>query len=222
MRDNIYEIYKSLAGFKISITEIDKIAHAYKRWLTCPQGAGINYGNVYYHDGMLYSIPYYPAIEDLHYKLVGIEINGLIYLKGYEMNIHRNSIPKALAQLKEYVFNERVCNGTTPDFEIRIPTITETDNLLKRVRNNFKEELNLCPIYGKYWVCSDDDEKTKLAEIGPMDSGYLKASLQSAAIVIPVVEPRTNAFIGVMDEYGIPSSDTTKTYEKLCALASEQ
>ena len=207
-----------IAGYGISPTEIDGIADAYKRWFACPKGMGTGYGNVYYHNGKLCSIPYYHVIDDLHYKLVGVEINGVIYLKGYEMNVDLCDIPQALDQIKAYVFSERTCCGVTPNFKIDIPTLREVDVLQKQLHNNFDTDLNLCAIYGKYWVRSDDGNETKFAVIDQLHSQVAIAS-GKAAIVIPVVHAQENTFFGTIDKFGIPSNETTEVYKDLCNFA---
>jgi len=217
MRHKIYDIYKALRHFGVSETEIDEIAPAYKTWLKDPIETVSPYGTVYYHDGMLYSMPY--PVSGLSAKVVGIEINGVIYLNGYVHNVLKDEVANSLMWLQGQVFNHLSYkrNGIEmPNtFKLELPTAKEAKLLYDKVYAD--RNTKVCNKMGDFWITPDEakPEKSVISIQLLKTTTHKPKSEDTKATVYAVIHKNSHVFIGKLDNYGMLSKSTAKVYKLL-------
>lgn len=222
MRNKIYDIYKALRHFGVSATEIDGIANAYKQWLDDPIDNACPYGTVYYHNGILYAMPY--PLKGLSSKEVGIEVHGVIYLNGYVHNVTKDEVAEKLSWLKGEVFAKhpyRIKGVDMPNpIKLELPTAKEAKALFDNAYAN--RYTKVCNKMGDFWITPSENKPEKtIISINILHSHvHTPKSEDTKATVYGVVHKSSHVFIGKLDQFGILNRETAKVAKMLMDTAT--
>ena len=240
-------MFRTLQEKGISAEKIDLFAQAYKEWIaTGARPLIYEYGLVYYADGMLCSMPF----EVRNLKPVGIEINGVFYVKEC-LEIRFNSdfpdwdagflfadcpqvtadmISPTLQQLKWQIFTGPH-SPEEPDFALELPTVKEICALTEVV-NNEKEHhyQNFFFNSENYWLYTPQDGKIAPYFVmspylpspnhAPFCEKVKDAGPDYQALLLPVVHQGPHTFIGHLNEFEVPDEPTLEMYKRLTAHIS--
>ena len=228
MRHKIYEIFKALRHFGVSATEIDGIAKAYKFWLKHPQECvNRSYRVVYYHEGVLYSLPF--LVDELKDRFVGIEINKVVYY-AFQKRSGKSDISSDLSMMRANIFNFTLETGDwdqTSDINIELPSRQEIISMFNTINGNGMDKLhdgkNLCDavphIYSTWWVvtksATSTDSQEKMISVEAVRANGICCN-DWYSVMQPVSHLRRGVdFIGHINHFGVPDEKTAKVYEKL-------
>lgn len=207
MRNSIYEIYKALRHFGVSVDEVGAIAENYKTWTTLSLTE--NFGFVYVINGTLCSIPIYPD-EKTKDKFIGFEIGGTFYLNRFATATSDN-IAESLAQLK------LDCNIPS-EIELELPTLKELHILGRRYTDNDLFLYAESSLIEDRWIKPEPEyPKYSLAISVCAVFEAFKPVKKQVALVHPVIHEGPHTFIGRMNHYGVPDKKTMKKYQQLLA-----
>lgn len=222
MRRKIFNIFKALRHFGVSADEVERVAKAYKFWIENPVDFLPVYSNVYYRRGVLYAMPY--PIKELQNSFVGIELNGVIYLAGYQCNVCRDKIDETLMWLKGKVFNKipDVHYGVAMpnQLKLELPTDEEVQTLVEETSDNSALDCVVFSRFSNYWIKLKPGDTDNAATIKSWyDTDNVPCELESVeAHIQPVIHPRESIdFIGHVNRYGVPDGETERVYRELVA-----
>lgn len=213
-RNNIYGIYKALRHFGVSGAEVANIAKGYKVWLKKPIEQPSDYGFVYYHNGIFYSMPF--PVRGLTKELVGIEMFHNFYLAKYVINVRKDCIQLASDGLKKLIFSRFPEEQDLDNIKFELPSDCLIQYLLnKNYENRYLRE-NMVDFSGKLWVstCS----KNSADGIAVAQDGKIKIECPTdndIATLVPMVRARDIDFVGRLNFYGVPGKETAEMYRKL-------
>ena len=224
MREDIFEIFKALRHFNVSADEIDNIRDAYKFWINRPIDFVQTYRKVYYHNGVLYALPY--PLAELKNEFVGIELNGVIYLAGYLCNVRQEKIAQSLLWLKGKIF----CNHPYTHYGTEMPnslTMTlPTGKEILDLISNTQESKDLDSIVfnknSNFWVTPEPMHPDEIVATALWRSSVTShcPTEKEEAHIQPIIRMRTGLdFIGHLNDFGVPDQETSEVYGKLLASA---
>ena len=237
-------MFRTLHEKGISAEKIDLFAKAYKEWIaTGARPLVYDYGLVYYTDGMLCSMPF----EVRNLKPVGIEINGVFYVKKcLKIQFNRDfpnwdagflfadcpqtiatEIPQTLRQLKWDIFTNPD-SPKEPEFALELPTDKEM-LALTEVINNEKEHhyQNFFFNSKNYWLSTPQNGKITPFFVmspylpspnhAPFCEKVKDVDSDYSALILPVVHQSSHTFIGHLNEFEVPDEPTLEMYKRLTA-----
>ena len=222
MRNAIFDIFKALRHFGVSANEVNGVAQAYKFWIKNQVEGVKEYRRVYYYKGVLYAMPY--PIPEIESAFVGIEIDGVIYLAGYQCNVAQDKVAESLMWLKGVVFNKftpetRYGVEVPNNIKLKLPTWDEVKNLVTKTSNDADVDGVVYSRFSCYWVVSSTNKEDKPAAVSWFDftSNNLPQN-RSEAHVQPVIRLRKGIdFIGCLNHFGVPNDETKLMTMKLIA-----
>lgn len=220
MRNAIFDIFKALRHFGVSANEVNDVAQAYKFWINNQVDGVKGYRRVYYHQGVLYAMPY--PIPEIESSFVGIEIDGVIYLAGYQCNVNQDKVAESLLWLKGAVFCKfapeiRYGVEAPNNIKLELPTWDEVKNLVTKTSNDADMDKLIYSRFSCYWVASSTDKEDKPTAVSWFD--YTSSSIpqdRTEAHVQPIIRPRKGIdFIGRLNHFGVPDEETKLVMMKL-------
>lgn len=206
MRNSIYEIYRALRHFGVSVDEVSAIAESYKTWTALKVTE--NFGFVYVIDGTLCSIPIYPD-KETNKEFIGFEIGGTFYLNRFATATSDN-IAESLAQLK------LDCNIPS-EIELELPTLKELHILSRYATKYFFQYYESSWIEDRWIKPEPEYPKYSLAISVCAVFEAFKPVKKQVALVHPVIHEGPHTFIGRMNHYGVPNKKTMTKYQHLLA-----
>lgn len=222
MRNAIFDIFKALRHFGVSANEVNGVAQAYKFWINNQVDGVKGYRRVYYHKGVLYAMPY--PIPEIESAFVGIEIDGVIYLAGYQCNVAQDKVAEALMWLKGAVFSKftpetRYGVEVPNNIKLELPTWDEVKNLVTKTSDDADVDRVVYSRLSCYWVVSSMGKEDKPAAVSWFDFTSNNFSHdRTEAHVQPVIRPRKGLdFIGRLNHFGVPDDETKLMMMKLIA-----
>ena len=229
MRHKIYEIFKALRHFGVSAEEVDGIAEAYKFWLNHPlEDANRHYRVVYYHEGVLYALPF--LVDELKNRFVGIEINQVVYY-AFQQKVSKGGISNELSMMRASIFNFTLETGDwdqTCDIKIELPSKQEIVSMFNVVNGHGLDKLHDGkPLYQKvphicdtWWVVTKSITPAhcpgkKMIYVRPVRANGKYCS-DWYSVMQPISHLRKGVdFIGHINHFGVPDEETKKVYKKL-------
>ena len=215
MRRKIFDIYKALRHFNVKADEVDEIANGFKYWLEHPVERWLPCNIVYFIGDKLYSLPY--PLENLSYRCVGVEIDGLIYLTHYHENVGQNQV---VTDTKEIEARFAQTFKAISQFKLRMPTKDEAKLLLEKTSCYNELSSLICNKSGKVWITPNPDHpEWTVATVKPFYGLPHKPSCHTKATLYLVTYPdEGQAFFGEVDEYATPTPETQEVYTKLRSI----
>ena len=218
MRKNI-DVFKAIRHFGVTAEEIDEMAKAYKFWLSYPTEFVLGYNKVYYHKGVLYALPY--PIKALEKAFVGIELNGVIYLAGFQCDVCQERIAEFLMWIKGQVFlnlnNVQYGVEIPNNLKLELPTKDEVVALLKISYGNVNLDNIVSCWKAHYWISPDSEHP--LETVLDMDFVPYSPNKDTKAFIQPVIHPRKGIdFIGHLNRFGVPDKVTAEKYRELSEI----
>ena len=143
-------------------------------------------------------------------RLIGIEIDGTIYLAGYLQKVRLDQLETKISTYKAKLLEKFASlNG----FDLRLPTREEVKKLVEIVEfipNCFTQS-------GDVWITppSDQPDKKFVSVNGRNVRICRRLSNKTCATLYLVVRPEENFIKGKVDEYGKPTEETLAHYEDL-------
>ncbi len=218
MRKNIFYIYRALRNFDVTAEEVGKIADGYRHWIDNPIESRPHYNTVYAVDGKLYAMPY--PKDSIFGKFVGYELNGVVYLSCYRQYVYGSDVAECVRELAADFGKKKLYCPQIPEIELGLPTAAEVTELVRAMKNQPGIGYKIYHFFGMYWIKPSAEFPNKpianvLHRINKQVGCDLYIPNQSTQAVVCLVTHLREGidFLGEVDDFGTPTSETEDAYE---------
>ena len=210
MNKSAFAIYKLLKQFDVSSEEMEGLAAGYKEWLK-HQTSALSYNVVHYINGEFVSLPCY--VRKLRKYEVGIEIDGVCFFKKHKEVVHIGDVADVIESLQNEIFGSELPD----DICLRLPTETEIGNLIEHTKDAFPWVVQAYCQYTTYWIAPKrKDSEEVIAEVGyTAVRTHKPMSDYTACSVRPVLRLQPEAFVGHLNQFGMPDEATAEKIKKM-------
>lgn len=216
MRRKIYDVYRALRHFNVTAEEVNNIVEGYCHWLKDPVEKLPPFQTVYFLGNKLYSMPY--PKDGLNRRLIGIEIDGVVYLVGWDSDVLQDEIEEQAQIIKADIAEKFPAIN---QFRLRLPTRDEAKILPEKASGiDFDSGHRYEGIYSLYsdvWITPDPDHPERtFATVEERRARPHRPSENTRATLYLVTCPDDEQiFFGEVDDYGIPTPETREAYAEL-------
>lgn len=240
MRKNIYGVFRSLRHFGVSEKEVEKIADAYKTWLSFPIEEKSPYSWVYYLNGRLISIPF--SVKQLFEDhLIGYAVRNKVFMFLHAEDVRWNEVEAQLQDLKRLLDARMLGADGNADLKVHLPTAKEASMFFTTFANNWLENVKATageiieqlpdddayelqfPVTNqipKMWIAPSADEPEMTAikfgfnASGPYCKKYRPSAKAKMALTL-ITDLREGDFVGKLTKYGVPTKATIDMFYEL-------
>lgn len=239
MRKNVYGIFRALRHFGVSEKEVEKIANAYKTWLSFPIEEKSPYNWVYYLNSRLISMPI--EIKQLEEHLIGYAVGNKVFSVAQGEKIAKDNIEDSIQLLKQELDKRMLGADGNADLQVHLPTKEEAEYFFTTFADNWLANVAATAgvIYAQLpdgddcelqfpinnqipnmWITPDADEpemtavKMGINNSGPYCKKYRPNSRTKSAVCL-ITDLRDGDFIGKLTKYGTPTQATIEMFYEL-------